>query len=79
MCDITKCPGDGCPRVWRIRCVRYLAKASDRQSYFVDTPYDFATQSCPKYIKDFPLPLKNDTERTTLPDKSNAVEESIAG
>ena len=34
--DITMCTGEGCPA--KEECLRYTAKASDYQSYFVDPP-----------------------------------------
>ena len=37
MADITKCKGDGCPV--KEHCIRYTAKASNYQSYFIKTPY----------------------------------------
>lgn len=34
--DITKCQDEECPR--KKECYRYMAPASDYQSYFVDSP-----------------------------------------
>jgi hypothetical protein len=36
MPDITMCQDEECPR--RIDCYRYVAVASERQSYFVESP-----------------------------------------
>lgn len=37
MSDITKCKGKGCTA--KKHCHRYTAKASERQSYFLDEPF----------------------------------------
>ena len=36
MADITKCRDEECSR--KDTCYRYTAEASDRQSYFIDSP-----------------------------------------
>ena len=38
MPDITMCMGEGCPV--KNHCYRHIAKPSDYQSYFVESPWD---------------------------------------
>ena len=43
MSDITKCKGKGCTA--KKHCHRYTAKASERQSYFLDEPFEIHGKS----------------------------------
>jgi hypothetical protein len=47
MPDITMCSGNGCPI--KDGCYRYYAKPSERQSYFIEPPYNHEVKGCPEY------------------------------
>ena len=49
MPDITMCNGDGCPL--KRMCFRHNAKPSQRQSYFMESPYD--GEKCDQYVIDY--------------------------
>lgn len=53
MADITKCFGDkygaSCPL--KESCYRFKAPSSDRQSYFMNIPYDKKQKKCNHYWK----------------------------
>jgi hypothetical protein len=48
MADITMCEGTNCP--FKKECYRFTAPVNeDRQSYFINTPYNKETKEC-KYL-----------------------------
>lgn len=67
MADITKCTGEGCPI--KLECYRYKAKDSDRQSYFVNPPYNHKQKGCDMLWNYNSEWLFNELKRITNPTK----------
>lgn len=66
MADITKCKGEGCPL--KEECHRYTAKDNlYRQSYFVETPFDFKHNTCEMMWNDNAEWLFQELQRITKP------------
>lgn len=59
MPDITKCKGGHCPM--KNDCYRYTSESSDRQAFFIITPYDKEKNWCEYFWN-----VNRPTEITTL-------------